>query len=66
MLLFHSMLSDPRSEKNTYLITRTLTYSVNKQENACADPEVRSTAPTPLLKNDKNLGFLSNTGLDPL
>ena len=31
----------------------------------CVDPEVGQGVQTPL-KNHKNMGFLSNTGLDPL
>ena len=35
---------------------------------SCAEPEVRTGGPDTLLplKNHKNIGFLSNTGLDPL
>ena len=33
---------------------------------ACADPEVGTGGLDPLPKNHKNIGFLSNTGLDPL
>ena len=37
-------------------------YSVS----ACADPEGGYGVRTPSLKNDKNIGFLSNIGPDPL
>ena len=36
---------------------------------ACTDPEGggdRGSGPSPPLENDKNIGFLSNTGPDPL
>ena len=33
---------------------------------ACADPEGRTGGPDPPLQFHKNIGFLSNTGLDPL
>ena len=44
-------------------------HSVNSFPDACADPEgggqgVRT--PPPPLENYKNIGFLSNTGPDPL
>ena len=37
-----------------------------KQTLACADPEGGGWGLDPTLKNHKNIGFLSNTGPDPL
>ena len=54
LTLFHSLII-----KN---IIRVLS---NKLDHACADPEGGQGVRTPL-KNHKTIGFLSNTGLDPL
>ena len=39
-----------------------------KLRGSCADPEGgdKGSGPSPPLKNHKNIGFLSNTGPDPL
>ena len=41
------------------------THRGNLGPNACADPEGGQGVQIPL-ENDKNIGFLSNTGPDPL
>ena len=42
-------------------------YLVHSLYNPLADPEGgRGSGPPPPLKNNKNIGFLSNTGPDPL
>ena len=52
--------------KSCRIIQETNIYGSRRGKTSCADPDGGGTGSGPPLENYKNIGFLSNTGPDPL